>query len=160
MKFSLACFFMFASLCRADETNLTITVGNAPALVLTATAPVKVSTTKDMTEIHNKTLTLQIWHIPSAKTVDEGIAQIGEVIKAEVLKFAPTTTNALTVAGAPAKHLIGRGIEADDNDPATVDVVVFSAGKNIFAACVHGEGNEAAAERAPMLAVLKTVKTP
>ena len=89
-----------------------------------------------------------------------GISQLPDVIKSEVLKFSATTTNAISVAGQPAKHFIGRGIEADDNDPATADIVVFAAGPNVFAACVHGEGNQAGEERAPMLAVLKTAKAP
>ena len=64
------------------------------------------------------------------------------------------------VADAPAKHVMGRGVEADDFDPGTADVVIFTAGKTVFAACVHGEGNDAAREREPMLAVLETAKGP
>ena len=47
-----------------------------------------------------------------------------------------------------------------DGDRDAADVVVFTTGKAVFAACVHGEGNDAARERAPMLAVLTTAKAP
>ena len=55
---------------------------------------------------------------------------------------------------------MGKGIEADDQDPATADVVVFTVGKTVMVACVHGEGETAVRHRQPMLDALKTVKAP
>ena len=45
-------------------------------------------------------------------------------------------------------------------DPGAAEVVIFTVGKHVFAACVHGEKNEAAQRRPEMLALLKTAKTP
>ena len=158
MKSILALVLFAATTNAAQDTNITITAKGAPALVLTVPAAAKISTSHGMTEIHVTGLTLCLWPVDAAKSVDEGVQRIAEVIKNEVLKFSASSTNNITVAGAPAKHLVGRGTEADDGDPATADVVVFTAGDAVFAACVHGEGNQASEERAPMLAVLKTAK--
>ena len=103
---------------------------------------------------------MDLWVVPKAKTVAEAITDLDDVIKSEVLKFNAASTEAITVADADAKHLKGKGIEADDQDPATVDVVVFTVGKTVFVACVHGEGQAAVRQRQPMLKALKTVKAP
>ena len=160
MKSIIACLLVVAGICAAENTNVTITVNDTPALVLTVPQPAKVTAKKDKTDIKTPNMTLYVWAIPTAKTVDEGTAQIPTVSAGEVVKFVATTTNTITVAGAVAKHLIGRGVEADDNDPGTADIVVFTTGKAIFAACVHGEANDAVREREPMLSVLKTAKAP
>jgi hypothetical protein len=85
---------------------------------------------------------------------------VDDVIKSEVLQFKPTKTEAITVADAEGKHLMGKSIEADDHDPGTTDVVVFAVGKTVLVACVHGEGDAAARQRDAMLKLLKTVKAP
>lgn len=160
MKITCACLLIAASVFAAETVDVTITANDSPALVLSVPESAKVTTTKEKTVIKAKNQDLYIWHCPQAKTVDEGIAQMPNLIAHEVLEFKATTTNTITVAGAPAKHLVGRGIEADDNDPATADIVVFTTGKTVFVACVHGEGNEAGREREPMLTVLKSAKAP
>ena len=160
MKLVFVLLLSVAGVCTAQDTNLVIAAKDKPALVLTLPASAQLTKRGDMTEVHTSGMTLCVWPIPAAKSVDDGIARLPDVIKSEVLKFSATTTNVITVAGQPAKHFIGRGIEADDNDPATADIVVFAAGANVFAACVHGEGNQAGEERAPMLAVLKTARMP
>ena len=160
MKLIIASLVISSCVCLAETTNVTIIAEGTPALVLKIPQSVKVTSKKEKTEIKTKEMTLYIWAIPTAKTVDEGTAQIPNVISREVVQFVATNTNTITVAGAVAKHLIGRGVEADDYDPGTADVIVFTTGKSVFAACVHGEGNDAAREREPMLAVLKTAKLP
>jgi len=160
MKLTLACMLIAASVCLAENTNITIVANGSPALVLTVPQTAKITMKQEKTEIKTKDMTLYLWAIPPAKTIDEGVAQVADVIAHEVVKFVATTTNPITVAGAPAKHLMGRAVEADDYDPGTADVVVFSTGKSIFAACVHGEANDAVREREPMLSVLKTAKAP
>jgi hypothetical protein len=160
MKLLIVCLLIGAGVCAAEDLKVTIASKDVPALVLTVPQTAKVTTAHGMTEIHTPNMILCVWPIPAVKSVDEGITQLPDVIKREVLKFVAATTNVITVAGAPAKHLIGRGIEADDNDPATADIVIFTTGKAVFAACVHGEGNQAGEEREPMLAVLKTAKAP
>ena len=88
-------------------------------------------------------MTLYLWVVPKAKTVDEAITSLAEVIKGEFLEFTPASNEAITVAGAEGKHLMGKAVEADDHDPGTADVVVFAMGKTVLVACVHGEGETA-----------------
>ena len=158
MKLTIVCLLIVAGVCAAENVNVTITANDAPAFVVAVPSSAKVTSKKEKTEIKTKNMTLYIWAVPTAKTVDEGVAQIPTVIAHEVVQFVATNTDTITVAGAPAKHLSGRSVEADDYDPGTADVVVFTTGRIVFAACVHGEGNDAARERAPMLAVLTTAK--
>lgn len=160
MKYVIACLLLAINVCMAEDITITITTNDSPVLVLTVPQTARVTKSAGKTEIKTKDMTLCVWTIASAKTIEEGMTRVPETIKGEVLKFTAASTNAIEVAGAAAKHLAGRGVEADDGDPATVDVVVFIAGKCVFAACVHGEGNEASLERQPMLAVLKTAKAP
>ncbi len=153
---------LFLATVASAEDLKTVTISKDGAAVMTISAPksAKVTTEKDKTVIDTKDMVLDLWVVPKAKAVAEAIAALDDVIKSEVLKFKQTSTEAITVAEAEGKHLIGKGLEADDQDPATVDVVVFSVGKTVFVACVHGEGQAALRQRPPMLKVLKTVKAP
>ena len=144
----------------AEDKALTITVKNLDAVRLSVPEGAKVSNKAGKTTIETKTLWLYIWPVTGAKTVDEAIPKIGEVIKDEFCDFAAKSSESISLAGGDAKHLKGRGTEADDGDPGTAEVVVFAVGKTVFAACVHGEGDHAALERAQMLAVLQTAKAP
>ena len=152
---------LFASVALAEDLK-TVAISNEGAAVMTISAPksAKVTTDKEKTVIDTKDMVLDLWIVPKAKTVAEAIAGLDDVIKSEVLKFNAASTEAITVAEAKGKHLKGKGIEADDQDPATVDVVVFTVGKTVFVACVHGEGETAVRQRQPMLKALKTVKAP
>ena len=146
-----------SSLAKAEP--VTIAAGNvAASLELNAPDGAKVIVKGGKTTISTKKLWLYIWAVPNAKTVGEALPQVNEVIKSEVTDFVVGSTEVISVAGGDATHLKGKGTEADDGDPGTTDVVVFAAGKNVFAACVHGEGAEAAKERSDMLSVLKTAK--
>jgi hypothetical protein len=153
---------LFFAVVASAEDMKTVTISNDGAAVMTISAPqsAKVTTEKEKTVIDTKDMVLDVWIVPKAKTVAEAIAALNDVLKSEVLKFSATTTETITVAGADAKHLMGKGVEADDEDPATVDVVVFAAGKTVLVACVHGEGEAAVRQRQPMLNALKTVKAP
>jgi hypothetical protein len=154
-------FLLVAALASAEEMK-TVTISNDGAAVLTISMPqgAKVTTEKTKTVIDTNDMVLDLWVVPKAKTVAEAIAGLDGLIKGEVLEFRATKTEEITVAGAPAKHLIGKGVEADDHDPATVDMVVFTVGKTVLVACVHGEGETAVRQRPPMLKALKTVKAP
>ena len=160
MKSIIACMLIAASVCLAENTNITIVANGSPALVLTVPQPTTITMKQEKTAIKTKDMTLYLWAIPPAQTIDEGVTMISNVVVHEVVEFVAITTNTITVAGAPAKHLMGRAVEADDYDPGTADIVVFTTGKAIFAACVHGEANDAVREREPMLSVLKTAKAP
>jgi hypothetical protein len=151
---------LLASSAWAQETNVTVTARNIPALVLTVPHGARVTPMKDKTVIQTEEMFLHVWPVPDAQSVDGLLPRLGDVIRGDVLQFSATATNVLTIAGAPARHLIGRGVEADDNDPATADIVVFAVGGHVFVACVHGEANDASKEREPMLRALKTARTP
>jgi len=152
---------LFAAVALAEDMK-TVTISNDGAAVMTigVTQSAKVTTEKEKTVIDTKEMFLDLWVVPKAKTVADAIAALDDVIKSEVLKFSATSSEEITVADAKGKHLIGKGVEADDQDPATVDVVVFTVGKTVLVACVHGEGQTAVREREPMLKALKTVKAP
>ena len=121
---------------------------------------VEVTTKGELTTIQTKDLKLRIylWRVPAAKTVADVIPRVGAVIKSEFVEFVVESTETLQVAGHEAKHLKGKGEEADDNDPGTAEVVVFTDGTNVYAACVHGEKDHAARERPEFLKVLESIK--
>ena len=151
----------FATVASAEDMKK-VTISHKGSAVMTISAPqsAKVTVDKEKTIIDTKDMVLDLWVMPKAKTVAEAITGLDDVIKSEVLKFSATRKEAITVAGAEGKHLMGKGIEADDQDPATVDVVVFTVGKTVLVACVHGEGEAAVRQRKPMLNALETVKAP
>ncbi len=144
------------------EDMKTVTISSQGAAVMKISVPqsAKVTTDNDKTVLDTKDMVLDLWIVPKAKTVAEAIAGLDDLIKGEVLNFKPTKTETITVAEAEGKHLMGKGTEADDQDPGTVDVVVFMVGKTVAVACVHGEGDTAVQQRQPMLKALKTVKAP
>lgn len=151
---------LFCATLAAAEDLKTVAVPNEGTAVMTIGVPrsAAVITKKDETIIDAKDMRLDLWVVPNVKTVDDAVATLSEVIKGEVLKFSVSSTESITVAETEAKHLIGKGLEADDQDPATVDVVVFRVGKAVLVGCVHGEGDAAVQERQPMLKALKTIK--
>jgi len=152
---------LFATVALAEDPK-TVSISHKGVAVMTISAPqsAKVTTEKEKTVIDTKDMVLDLWVVPKAKTVAEAIIGLDDVIKSEVLNFKAASTEAITVAKAEGKHLKGKGLEADDQDPATVDVVVFKVGKTVLVACVHGEGQAAVRQRQPMLNALKTVKAP
>ncbi len=144
----------------AAPKELTIPAGNLPALKLELPEGAKATTEGTKTAVLLKETWVYLWSVPTAKSVADAIPEAAKIIKSEFTDFAPTVTKHLTVAGNDAVHLFGKGAEADDGDPGAAEVVIFEVGKHVFAACVHGEKNEAA-ERSPhMLALLKSAKAP
>lgn len=102
---------------------------------------------------------VEFWIVSAAKTVDEALPQVSSRIVSEFKDFKPDQTTDLTVAGSPAKRLIGKGHEADDGDPGSADVVVFKVGDHVFIACNHGEGLDPKAQQG-MLTLLQTAEMP
>ena len=105
-------------------------------------------------------MSLHIWAVSKARTVDDAVPRAAKLIESEFVKFKPGPVEKIEIAGASARHLSGAGNEADDGDPGNAEVVIFEAGGRVFAACVHGEFDDAARERAPMMAALKTAHAP
>jgi len=163
MRAIITSFLVATLVCAAGaqdkESSYVVSSGDKPVLQLQIPGKVTVTATKEKTTLQATNMFLHIWVVTGATNVADGISHLAEVIKGEVLNFKPETTTALTVAGAPAKRLFGPGTEADDGDDGHADVVVFTAGKRVFVACVHGEKLEPA-ERQAMLAALQTVRAP
>ena len=82
-----------------------------------------------------------IWLVPGATSVDDAVSVVAKTIESEFKRFKTTRTSTLTLPGekAPATRLMGSGVEADDDDPGTADVIVFRRGSRVFIACAHGE---------------------
>ena len=142
------------------QKDIAVTVEEKPALQMTVPKDTEVTTKGELTTIQTKDLKLRIylWRVPTAKTVADVMPRVGAVIKSEFLEFVVESTENLQVAGHAAKHLKGKGEEADDNDPGAAEVVVFTDGTNVYAACVHGEKDHAARERPEFLKVLESIK--
>lgn len=147
----------FATLASAANRIVSIGGGNpAQSLQLTIPSKAKVTPMKEKTVIQTTEMFLHLWPVPKASTVDQAQSRLADVIKGDVQKFSASATNAITVCGSPARHLVGRGVEADDGDAATADVVIFTAAGQAYVACVHGETDDASREREPMLKMLQT----
>ena len=153
-------FTSVAALASAQDTSLTLSVDGKPALVLKVPAALKVISTNGYLRVQATNLTLHVWAVPNAKTVNDALPLAGNIIKSEFLKFKTNMVMDMTIAGAPAKHVTGSGNEADDGDPGNAEVVFFAVGGRVFAGCVHGEADEASKARAAMMTVLKTAQTP
>ena len=153
-------FALFAAAAGAEDKTVALAAGDVPAAVLTVPSQAKIYSNPPKTTIVASGMFLSIWDVPNAANAADALALVAATIQGDVLQFQAVQTNALTVADAPAFHLIGTGVEADDGDPSTADVVVFAVGGHAFMACVHGEHNDASRERDPMLAALQTVRAP
>ena len=141
----------------AEDKEITVNTG-AAALKMMVPKDTEVTKKAERTILHAKGLWIYLWDVNGAKTVAEAVPQAAKVIKSEFVEYVVGETKDIKVAGHDAKHLMGKGAEADDNDPGTADVVIFTNGKQVFAACVHGEKDEAAKERPELLKVLKSIK--
>jgi hypothetical protein len=158
-------FVLFAALftaalsrAAAQSVSATLSVDAKPALALSVPAAAKLTTTNGYLRIEATNLTLHVWAVPNAKTADEALPRAAEIIKSEFLNFKTNAVMDMNIAGAPAKHVLGSGNEADDHDPGNAEVVFFVVGGRVFAGCVHGEADDASKARAAMMAVLKTAQ--
>ena len=140
--------------------NITIAITGGGATLTVCRKAAKVTSSKDKTVVDTKDLTLYLWVVPKAKTVAEAVPKVATVISGEFKDFVVQRTNTITVAGAEAKHLVGRGRKPMTATRARRTSWVFTVGKTVLAACVHGEGETAPQQRPAMLAMLKTVKAP
>jgi hypothetical protein len=157
---TLATFALLNLTANAQTQEITISAGGAPALKLDIPKGATATTKGTKTSFLLKAAWVYIWSVPTAKTVAEAVPQTSTIIKSEFTDFKVSDTKHITVAGHEADHLFGKGAEADDGDPGAAEVVIFTVGKHIFAACVHGEKDEAAKKRPEMLALLKSAKAP
>ena len=131
--------------------------GDIPAFALIVPAAAKITSTNGYLHIQTTNLSLHIWAVTNAATVNDAVPHAAEIIKSEFVKFKPVSTTDITVDVSPAKRVIGSGNEADDNDPGNAEVVFFTFHGRVFAACVHGEADDASKARDAMMIVLGTV---
>lgn len=144
----------------AENKEIEIRAEGKEAFKLSVEKDAKITVKGEKTTIQAPHHQIYVWQVPGAKSVDAVVARAGEVIKSEFVKYAVKSNDAIKVVGHEARHLKGTGEEADDNDPGTAEVVIFAEGQNVFAACVHGERDEAARQRPELLKVLGTIKAP
>jgi hypothetical protein len=162
MRF-LTFLFVVVLAMAASAQDKTVTLradGDATGLALLVPAAAKITSSTNYVNIHTTNMSLHIWAVTGAKTVADALPRVGEIIKSEFTKFTVTSTEDVVIAGAPARHVIGSGNEADDGDPGHAEVVFFVVGGHVFAACIHGEFDDAARARAPMMVVLQTAHAP
>jgi hypothetical protein len=144
---------------RAQDTNVTIRAAGAPSFILKVPAGANVTSTDEHTVVQTTETTFHLWKL-NVKTPDEALPRISEIIKGEFVNLKPSATNDLKILGGTARQVSGKGNEADDGDPGATEVVLFTAGKHVFAACAHGEFDDAARRSKVMLAMLKNAKLP
>ena len=130
-----------------------------PAVVMTLPTGWTVDTVDTKVSIHTekKHPHIQVW-ATTAADVATAEKQVATLVVNEVTGFVASSTTDLTIAGAPARQLIGTGLEADDSDPSNAEVTLFQVGKVVCVAISHGEGDGAAKRHADLNAVLLTAK--
>ncbi len=129
--------------------------------VLKITAPPAIKCTPGDGTLHFNAgqYEVEFWLVPGAKTVDDAVGHVSTQIASEFKDFKPDQTTELTVAGSPAKRLVGGGHEADDGDPGDADVIVFKVGEHLFVACNHGESLNPVGQQG-MLTLVQTAQLP
>ncbi|HEX3134539.1 MAG TPA: hypothetical protein VHX44_13265 [Planctomycetota bacterium] len=102
---------------------------------------------------------MQAWAI-AATSIAEAEKSLATLVVSEVTKFKAVSTSDLTVAGKPARQIIGTGEEADDGDPANAEVTLFTVGGKIFLLIAHGEGDGTSKKHGDIAAVLTSAAAP
>ena len=144
----------------AEDKSVSIPPGSDAAVTLSVPKAAKVTADNGKTTVDTNKFNLYLWLASKAKTVDEAVAGVGEIIKSEAINLKIQETKAIKVAGADAKHIMAKSNEADDNDPGTTDIVIFTVSGKVIVACIHGENDFASRKRQAMLDMLATAKAP
>ena len=135
--------------------------GGADVLRLTTSADTKCVAGEGSLHFNGPVLfdEVEVWLVPNATTVDGAMGHVDAQIADQFKDFKPEHTTELTIAGSPAKRLVGPGHEADDGDAGAADVIVFKVGGHVFVACDHSEVLDPTGEQW-MLALLQTAQMP
>ena len=148
----------FAAVATAEDKTISVPPGRDAAVTLIVPKTAKVTTDNGKTTIDTNKVNVYLWLAPKAKTIADAVAGVGEIVKSEVKDLKIEETKTVKVADADAKDITAKSNEADDGDPGTTDIIVFTVGGKVIVACVHGEGEAAARQRQPMLDILATAK--
>ena len=143
----------------AETKDFVMKSGGANVLKLTTPAGTKCVAEDSLLKFDSPKYYVEVWLVSGARTVDEAVKRVSSQIVSEFKNFKPNQTTGLTIAGSPAKQMIGVGEEADDGDPGKADVIVFKVGDHIFVACTHGEILSPIAQQG-MLTFVQTAQTP
>ncbi|MEO5916409.1 MAG: hypothetical protein ABIS50_19390 [Luteolibacter sp.] len=165
MRKSIVVPLLAAMCCIASAADLTkpLTVPSADkksSITLQLAEAWKTSPSKDAgitIDLPRSGVNVQIWALSQA-SVDEAAKQVAELIKGQVSNFKVTETKPINVAAAPGKQITGTGEEADDGDPASADVYLFTVEGKVYMICAHGEGDSSVRSRATLAPVLASVK--
>jgi hypothetical protein len=141
------------------KTSCVMRSGGANVLRLTVASDVKCEARDGSLDLNSPHLEMEVWLVREAQTIDDAIARAGDVIPDQFKNFKTESASDVTIAGAPAKRLIGTGKEADDGDDGKADLIVFKVADHIFIAATHGEDLNSAAQQW-MLTVVQSARTP
>jgi hypothetical protein len=133
--------------------------GSAKVLQITAPADVKGAVADGSLKFAGPGYDVEFWLVRGSSSVDDAVGKVAGQIVDEFKDFKPNNTSDLTIAGAPAKRLVGTGHEADDGDPGSADLIVFKVGDHVFVGCDHGETLSGAGQLA-LLALTQTAQLP
>ena len=100
---------------------------------------------------------VQVWSMAKAAPADV-LPKIAETVKPQVKDFKAVDTKDMTLAGSPGKHVVATGVEADDGDPAKVEVFVFKAGDKTYLFLAHSGEEDPAESRDAIVGVINTAK--
>ncbi len=142
-----------------DTKARVMQAGGTNVLQLTVPADVKSAAADGSLRFAAPQYEVQVWLMPGVQSVDDGAARVAAQIVSEFKDFIPDRTTTLTIAGSPAKRLVGTGHEADDGDAGAADLIVFKVGDRVFVACYHGESLTPAGQQG-LLTLAQTAKMP
>jgi hypothetical protein len=143
----------------ADAKDFVMKSGGANVLKLTPPAETKCVAEDGELKFDAPKYYIEVWLASGAKTVDEATKRVSSQIVSEFKNFKPNEMTDLTIAGSPAKRIVGVGEEADDGDPGKADVIVFKVGNDVFVACNHGETLNDAGQKG-LLTLVQTAQKP
>jgi hypothetical protein len=102
---------------------------------------------------------VQAWSLDS-RTIVEAEKAVAQLVAGEVTDFTVTAATTLTIAGGPARQLVGTGKEADDGDPANAEVTFFTVGGRVFLLIAHGEGDGTTKRHGEIAGILASAAAP
>src|SRR5580658_1742968 len=79
----------------AQDKTVTLLADGKPALALLVPTAAKIASSNNYVNIHTTNMSLHIWAVTGAKTVDDAVPRVGEIIKSEFIKFTITSTKDL-----------------------------------------------------------------
>ena len=99
---------------------------------------------------------IQVWAL-SQTSLDKAANNAAELVKTQVTHFKPKQTNPIKIAGSMGKKISGPGVEADDGDPSTAEVYLFSVEGKLYMICAHAEGDVATKGKKVVPALLDSI---